>query len=206
MKVEQEIEVKFYISDTAVLEKRLVKLGASVRYPRVYEQNLRFDTHDGALTRAHRVLRLRRDSRCRLTYKGPANEKDAVSIRKEIEFEVSDFEAARLLLEALGYQVSIIYEKYRTTYEFNDAEIVLDEMPYGDFVEIEGPDIPTIQLTAAKLGLNWKARCVESYMELFNRLLENRDLSIQNLTFRELQGIKVHPADLGLQTSDGKVK
>jgi adenylate cyclase class 2 len=202
---EQEIEVKFYINDSAALKIRLEKIGASVILPRVYEQNLRFDIHDGALTREHRVLRLRKDRRSWLTYKGPALEKDAVSIREEIEFEVSNFESARLLLEALGYQVSIVYEKYRTTYEFYDTEIVLDEMPFGNFVEIEGPDAPTIQLVAANLRLNWKARCIESYMVLFNRLLENRDLSIQNLTFEELQGIMIHPADIGLQASDGKV-
>ncbi|MCJ7624283.1 MAG: class IV adenylate cyclase [Anaerolineaceae bacterium] len=203
---EQEIEVKFYINDIAVFEKRLVKIGASVKHPRVYEENLRFDTHDGVLTREHRVLRLRRDSRFRLTYKDPALGEDAVSIRKEIEFEVSSYEETRLLLEALGYQVSVVYEKYRTTYEFYETEIVLDEMPYGNFVEIEGPDIPTIQLVAAKLGLNWEARSVASYMALFDRLLEKRRLSIRNLTFAEFQGIMVLPADLGLQASDLKVR
>ena len=201
MMAENEIEVKFYINNPALLKRRLDELGAKIKHPRVHEVNLRFDTPDGALSQEHRVLRLRRDKHNRLTYKGPALDNKDVSIRQEIEFEVDDFEAARQLLEALGYEVSIVYEKYRTTYEFYDTEIVLDEMPYGDFVEIEGPDIPNIQDVAAKLRLDWKLRCIESYMTLFKRLQINRDLSIQNLTFEELQGITVHPIDLGVSAA-----
>lgn len=42
------------------------------------------------------------------------------------------------LLQELGYVVSEVYEKYRTTYKLNVLQITLDEMPYGMFVEIEG--------------------------------------------------------------------
>ena len=31
-----------------------------------------------------------------------------------------------------------MYEKYREAFDLNDLEIVLDEMPYGNFVELEG--------------------------------------------------------------------
>ena len=30
----------------------------------------------------------------------------------------------------------MMYEKYRTTYELEDVEVALDEMPTGDFLEI----------------------------------------------------------------------
>ena len=59
------------------------------------------------------MLRLRRDSSVRLTYKGPGKTIDGVHLRKEIEFAASDFDAAQAFLEALGYQVQMIYEKYR---------------------------------------------------------------------------------------------
>ena len=46
---------------------------------------------------------------------------------------MGDFEAARRLLEALGYRLTVMYEKYRTTYHLRHLIVVLDEMPYGEF-------------------------------------------------------------------------
>ena len=100
--------------------------------------NLRFDDTEGGLRNAHRVLRLRQDDKARLTYKGPGSVEGGARLREELEFTVSDFETARKLLEALGYQVMLVYEKYRTTYALGGCEVTLDEMPYGSFAEIDG--------------------------------------------------------------------
>ena len=136
---QQEIEAKFFINDLGRLQELLVRHGAECVQERVFEINLRFDTPDRQLSRGQRVLRLRRDQHSRLTYKGPADPNQSIAVRTEIEFRVSDFEAARNFLEALGYQVIVHYEKYRTSYRLNDVELMLDEMPYGTFAEIEGP-------------------------------------------------------------------
>ncbi len=104
-----ELEVKFYISDLGKLEERIETLGAKLVQPRTLEYNLRFDTLNGELARSYQVLRLRRDTANRLTYKGPGVILDGVRLRKEIEFEVGDFDNARALIKALGYRVSMIY-------------------------------------------------------------------------------------------------
>lgn len=197
-----EQEAKFYIRNLPALESTLRKLGAKLTAPRVHEVNLRFDTPQGTLTAAHRALRLRQDSRARMTYKSPAQVGQAVAVREEIEFEVSDFSAARALLEALGYQVSVMYEKYRTTYTFMDTDVTLDEMPFGSFVEIEGPGAAAIQTAAEKLNLNWSARTDESYLAIFNRLRQKLSLNAQNLSFEELSGRVFTPADLELLPAD----
>jgi adenylate cyclase class 2 len=168
--VEQEVEAKFPVRSLETVRKRLEQAGAVLEAPRVHEVNLRFDTPEGTLTRERRVLRLRRDSRAVLTYKGAAQPGQEVSVRQEIEVEVSDFEAARRLLEALGYRVSTMYEKYRTTYRLMDAHVVLDEMPFGNFVEIEGENAEKIHAIASVLGLRWEARVAESYLGLFERV------------------------------------
>lgn len=198
-KSEQEIEVKFYVRDLAAIARRLETLGARKSAERVREVNLRFDTPDGSLTRKHQVLRLRQDFNAVMTYKGAAQPGEEVSARQEIEFQVSDFTAAQHLLEALGYQVAVIYEKYRTTYQLNDLTIVLDEMPFGLFIEIEGPDADTIHRAAETMGLNWEARSVASYLALFNTLKNSKNVKAQHLTFEELAGVQVFPEDLGLQ-------
>jgi adenylate cyclase, class 2 len=199
MMQDQEIEVKFYIQDLLEIRHRLEKLGASLIHPRIFENNLRFDLPDGLLTQTHRVLRLRQDRQFRMTYKGPAQSHQPASIRQEIEFSISDFDAGRRLLEALGYHVSIRYEKYRTEYVYYDSIIALDEMPYGNFIEIEGEDVPAIQLFAVKLGLNWESRCLESYLSIFQRLREKLGLQAENLTFEAFSGIQISPTDLEIQ-------
>jgi len=199
---DREIEVKFYLSNPRVFLARLLATGAACTQGRLFEVNLRFDTPDGSLTSAHRVLRLRKDNRARLTYKGAAVPGEQVSVRQEIEFEVSDFDAARRFLEALGYQVSVMYEKWRTTYLLGGQEIVIDEMPFGVFCEIEGPDAASIQQTAASLGLDWNARIITSYLDLFDLLKLKRQLKVNHLTFEELAGIKLTADDLGVQPAD----
>jgi adenylate cyclase, class 2 len=198
----QEIEAKFYIQDLPALLKKLQKMGAALHQARVFEINLRFDTPDRRLTHQHQVLRLRRDTHNRLTYKSPARPGSEVSARREIEFTVGDFDDARLLLEALGYEVSTTYEKYRATYQFNETHLMVDEMPFGNFLEIEGENANAIKTTAAQLELDWNARCIDSYMGLFIRMKERLSLQSENLTFAELNEIKVSPTDLGLTPAD----
>ena len=198
----QEIETKFYIQDLPALLEKLCEQGAALHQARVFEINLRFDTPDRLLTRQHQVLRLRRDTHNRLTYKSPAQPGSEVSARREIEFTVGDFDDARLFLEALGYEVSISYEKYRATYQLNKTYLMVDEMPFGNFLEIEGENVNAIKATAAKLELDWNARCIESYMALFSRMQGSLSLQLTNLTFAELSGITVNSTDLGLTPAD----
>jgi adenylate cyclase class 2 len=199
---DQELEVKFFITDLTAIEQRLQAVGARLLQPSLHEVNLRFDTQDGELSRQFRVLRLRKDDAARLTYKGPSTFQDGIRIRQEIEFTVSDFEAARRFLEALGYHVALMYEKYRTTYELEGVHITLDKMPYGNFIEIEGPDPASIRHVNEQLGLDWDQRVPESYTMLFDRLRDTLGLPFKDLSFANFAGlditmdvIDVRPAD-----------
>ena len=200
---DKEIEAKFYLTNLPALQQRLVELGAALFQERVREINLRFDWPDGSLTAQQRVLRLRQDASAWLTYKGKAQAGEQVAVRQEIEVQVSDFDSARRLLEALGYQVSVMYEKYRQSYRLGDVVITLDEMPYGHFCEIEAPDVESILATAARLGLRWEARISASYLALFERLKQNRGLDLRHLSFDELAGLVVNPQDLGVEVGQG---
>jgi len=202
---ENEIEVKFFLKDLPRLELRIKALGGKILHPRVKETNLRFDTADGALSKDHRVLRLRQDQIARLTYKGPAQMNRTVSVRKEIEVEVSNFDDTRLLLEALGYSPFMVYEKFRTTYSLGDVLVTLDEMPFGQFSEIEGPDAIRLQEVADSLWLDWALRSLESYSALFERVKANCGWTMQNLSFDEFAGKTVTPNDLGLNFADRAV-
>ena len=197
-----EIEIKYYVTSLSEIRKRAVELGAELIQPRTHELNMRFDTPNHDLRSVAKVLRLRRDTENRLTYKGPAVIQDGVRIRPEYEFTLSDFHAARALLEALGYQVDMIYEKFRTVYDLEGVHITLDEMPYGDFVELEGPDRETIQSVNRQLGLIWERSAPDSYTMIFDRLCAEKQLPFRNLVFENFQDLQITPADLHLQPAD----
>jgi len=198
----RELEVKFFVADMKALEQKTLALGGTLIQPRTHEYNLRFDTPAGDLTEAMSVLRLRRDNRSHLTYKGPSTTLGGVLARTELEFEVSDFEAAQKFVEALGFRSKFIYEKYRTTYDHNGLKITLDEMPYGEFVEIEGPDAASIHQAAEDLGLDWEQRLPETYISIFRRLKELASLGFSDLTFANFEGVEVNLQRIGVQPAE----
>jgi adenylate cyclase class 2 len=199
---DQELEVKYLVSDLAKLEQRLKSLGALRESARTHEINLRFDTLDGALEKDKQVLRLRQDQAIHLTYKGPSSSQQGVRVRTEIEFGVDDFEKARRFLEALGYQVALMYEKYRTTYSLEGVEILLDELPFGAFVEIEGSNPKVIHAVNDRLGLDWERRAPESYIVLFEDLKARLELPFRDLSFENFASLKITSADLNLRPAD----
>lgn len=198
----QELEVKFYLPEFQAVESRLSAQNARLLQPRIHEINLRFDTPAGDLSQSLRVLRLRQDVEARVTYKGPGEVQDGVRLRQELEFIVSDFNTARAVFEALGYQVILMYEKYRTTYALGEVQVVLDEMPYGNFVEVEGPDGASIQQAARCLGLKWELRILESYTALFERLRVAMGFAFRDLTFDNFAGLEVRCVDLGVDSAE----
>ncbi len=198
----QEIEVKFYIQDLGRVEARLRDLGAQLVQPHTLETNTRFDLPDGRFRSEGRVLRLRQDTEARLTYKGAGKKEHGILSREEIEFVVENFEKAKRFLEALGYQKVTFYEKYRTTYELDETEIMLDELPYGSFVEIEGENDRAIHAMADRLALNWETAVGTSYLALFERVRQIMQLSFEDLSFANFAGIKVDADDLGVQAAD----
>ncbi len=192
-----EVEVKFFLPTVEPFRQKLCDLGALLSKERVYERNLILDTADRHLFQAEKLLRLRQDTAVRLTFKGKSS-LDADSeakVREEIEMEAGDFDTAVLLFNRLGYQPQMVYEKYRETYRLGDAEIVLDEMPYGDFIEIEG-DAASIKSVAGRLGLDWNGRLQTNYLALMHRLKEHHHLPFTDLTFANFIDLNISIADV----------
>lgn len=197
-----EREAKFYVSNLPALEERVRSLGGVLLQPRTHEVNYRFDTEDHRLTASARVLRLRRDQKFILTYKGPSTLEGEVLSRPEIELEVDNFDNAVNFFKALGYTQIVTYEKWRTTYSLNGLEVTLDEMPFGTFSEIEGEDTDAIRRTASALALDWNCRINNGYMALFNQLNARLNLNLSDLTFEAFKALSITPRDLGVSPAD----
>ncbi len=186
----QEVEVKLYTPDLSEVRNALERAGATQTKPRVFERNLRYDSADGSLMEAGVVLRLRQDEKVKLTYKADASIERGIVSRFEAEVETSDFETMHIILQRLGFTVALIYEKYRTTYELEGAEIVLDELPYGNFTEIEG-DAATIERVAAMLGLACARRMAGSYVDIFADVKASLGLDARDCIFEAFEGVDV---------------
>lgn len=87
------------------------------------------------------VLRLRRiENRAILTYKERLPSESAIKQQIEHETAIDNPEAMGEILKKLGYRPFLVYEKRRKTWHFGSTEIVLDELPFGNFMEIEGAE------------------------------------------------------------------
>ncbi len=198
----QEIEVKFLISDLPTLLEKLVGLGAVESRPRMLEVNLRFDTRDRKLSDRAQVLRLRQDDQAILTFKSPGEIVDGVISRTELEVVVSNFQPTRAILEALGFQVFMTYEKYRQNFHLNDLVASVDEMPFGNFIELEGSSPEHVRVTAALLGLDWNERINLSYTALLGIFNQNTGHAFRDLSFEVFADLNVLPEELGLAYAD----
>jgi adenylate cyclase, class 2 len=194
MNAYNETEIKLYVPDLKAVQKKLGAAGATLKAARVYERNVRYDDAERTLTPNGKVIRLREDTRVRLTYKDEGTVTNGMVSRFEAEVEVSDFDAMETILRKMGYSPYLVYEKYRTTYEMDGAEIVLDEMPYGNFVEIEG-DKDAIERLIDTLELSQAKRFEGSYSTLFERLRQKLRLKFTDLTFANFEGVTVREQD-----------
>ena len=196
MEGKKEIEAKFLLPHPNNIRQLLLDLGGKMLVPRIFERNLRFDTIDSQLSANHKVLRLRQDSRTTLTFKYSYNTEERV----EIETEVTDFQAAQSILQALGYDVVFTYEKYRETFILDPTYIMFDELPFGHFVEIETSSLEMVEQVTTVLGLDWDVRIKQSYMELFDALAQELDLPFTDATFSNFADMKtIQPADLDVE-------
>ncbi len=190
-----EIECKIHVPDLDTIRQQLDAAGAIIRKPRVYEKNIRYENPARDLTENDIVLRLRQDREARITYKAPADTitNDGTITRLELETTVGDLAAMDAILQRLGFMPYMVYEKYRTTYELPavpGAEIVLDEMPYGDFMEVEGTT-EAIDDVLGRLGLADARRIPDSYSTIFDKVREQHGLEFTDLTFENFADVAV---------------
>lgn len=134
-----EIEKKYRL--TAELRSEIIialgEFGAKFR-GEDFEENTIFSNAD--LVARHAVVRIRRtENKTFLTFKQRIASSSDAKQQIEHETEVIDAQAVRTIIESIGLKAVLVYEKRRLTYDFRSVEVVLDELPFGMFMEIEGP-------------------------------------------------------------------
>ena len=173
-----EIEKKYRLTreQHERLLRRLRERGA-IDEGEEFEENTLYG--GGQLDVSRQVLRLRRvGARAIITYKERYASESAIKHQQEEETIVEDAQAMSAILEALGYKPALVYEKRRRTYRLLEVELVLDELPFGLFMEIEGEEQAIVEVEQT-LDLTEVEAEMASYPELTRRYGETRGEMIE---------------------------
>lgn len=160
-----ETERKYRLSERRLAEivKKLGELGATFE-KEVFEVN--YQHRGGEMDERGATLRLRKIGDFTvLTYKEKVKSESGTKQKIEYETQVSDVEATEKIIERLGYRLTAVYEKRRKYWRLGDVEIVLDELPFGLYMEIEGK-LDAIDRAEKRLGLTEREREPRGYPRL----------------------------------------
>ena len=160
-----EIEKKYRLTKKQrdEIRQRLPKLGAKEKGVR-FEENTIYSGE--ALNPERAVLRLRRiGKRAILTYKERFPSRSGIKHQQEDETRVDDPDAMELILDSLGFAPALTYEKRREIWQLGQTEIVIDELAFGLFMEIEGTE-QGIRDVEARLGVKGLKTEMATYPQL----------------------------------------
>ncbi len=163
-----EIEKKYRLTHAQreELVRRLPQAGATLRGEE-FEENTLYA--GGTLDMERQVLRLRRvGDKALLTFKERFASSAAIKHQREDETRVDNADALHLILCAIGFTPALVYEKQRATWDIAGAEVVVDELSFGLFVEIEAEEKAILEIEKA-IGLHDAEAEMASYPELAAR-------------------------------------
>jgi len=168
-----EIEKKYRLTkqQRRSIEKKLRELGV-VPGEVEFEENIVY--RGGRLDLGGCALRLRRvGNRATLTFKQRFPSQSAIKHQQEEETAVANADAAHAIISALGFRVGLVYEKRRVLWEIGKASLVIDELPFGLFMEIEASE-REIKRVEKLLAAEKLTPVMETYPSLTIRLGKQR--------------------------------
>jgi len=171
-----EIELKFLLE--VPVKDFIRNLNASAE--RVYQKTVMFDNGEELMQKTNGRIRLRQTGdKVSLSYKLPLA---AETVKKEIEWEtnIDSWQVGEKLLKAMGFHETTAYEKYRTSFDYGEVKIEIDEYPFSNFVEIEG-DEELAKEVAIKIGFDLKAALTKPCDTLFTEWRLQRGLPMKPL-------------------------
>jgi predicted adenylyl cyclase CyaB len=168
-----EIEKKYRLTklQRRAIEQRLREMSL-VPGELEHEENTIY--RGGMLERPGCALRLRRvNGRAKLTFKQRRPSKSAIKYQDENEVAVADADAMAAILEALNLRPGLVYEKRRTRWQVGKAKVVIDELPFGLFMEIEA-SVKEIKRVEKLIGAESLPPVMETYPSLTRQLGEHK--------------------------------
>lgn len=176
-----EIETRFLEIDKQELISKLKTFNA-IDNGEVRLDEIIFYDKDLTWMNENKFVRLRKKNKnIKLTFK--SNKEQKVDSAKEIEFDISGIEDARLFLEAIGLVQYRIVEKYRHTFRLGNVTLDIDTWPkIPVYVELEGDSVEELKKVADMLGFDWGNRFDADARYVFKKYGFDFD-NIKTITF-----------------------
>lgn len=183
MAIEIEKKYRLTVEQVRYIEDELSEVAADF-VGEEFEENTIYG--GGVLDEIAAMIRIRRvGGKSILAFKRRFQSDSDLKHQIEHESEISDVETIAAILAELKLGPRVIYEKRRKTWKFKDVEIVLDELPFGLFMEIEG-SITQIAEAEMILGIENFEVERETYPRLATRLGVDAD-GVKEARFYENQ-------------------
>ena len=176
-----EVEYKFRVEDKKTLVASLDEKTKDKK-EREYQSNVMFDNPQELMQKTDGRVRVRilgESGNKALTYKKPLPSENGA--KREIEYEVEFTDTTgqiEKLLEAMDFTPSTSYERYRTEWKTGNVHVTLDEYPYSDFIEIEGPK-DEIETIAKNFGFDISKGLTKPVDTLFQEWRKERGLDFK---------------------------
>ena len=184
--MQTEIEAKFLNLNHDDIRAQLKKLGVECVQPMRLMRRRNFDYPDKRLEKIGGWIRVRDEgNKVTLSYK-QLNDR-SLHGTKEINVEVSDFQATCDLLETIGIKSFGYQESKRESWALDGVEVDLDEWPWiKPFIEIEALTEEKLKSVINKLGLklaNAKHGSVEVAYQAEYKISDPEIYAIEELKF-----------------------
>lgn len=159
-----ETEIKIELSDPRSVIQKLRENGA-VFLGAAKEKTIRIDTKSCDLEEKGLFLRVRGGFSNTITLKEKVGEDTTTRNRLETEFEIEDIDNMIYIFKRIGFNYIRELDKYRTMWSFQQVSIVIDELPFGIYMEIEGNE-DQIKAVKQELDLMSESSVIETYWEI----------------------------------------
>ena len=178
-----EIEVKVPVPSLPAIRDRAVALGYEPVLPRHFEANILYDYPDRSLSLAGCLLRVRETPHhALLTFKGKLVQDPSYKVRPEVETRCESGQALSEIMENIGLRPFFRYEKFREEYRGEGGLLCLDELPFGQYLELEGDPV-SIEALAKALELDPATFVKRSYADLYGEHCRSLGLPFGNIVF-----------------------
>lgn len=149
----EEIEVRFLEVNKADLVAKLRALKAKELQDVMLEEIIFYDKDLTWSDKGQRVRIRKNGDKIQLDYKKTVTG----LISHEVEFLISDINAATLFLESIGLVAHRRQQKERHSFRLGDVMIDIDTWPQmPPYVELEGDSEAALKDAARQLGLDWQ--------------------------------------------------
>ena len=175
-----EKQVKYKINNFDYISKRLIEIEA-IFIGGFMEKTIRYDNDDLKCSNNGIFIRTKSGMKNVLTLKEiPTDSSNTSFERITTEVEVDNINKIGYILEKIGLTKKFIMEKYRLFFKCDNVDILIDELPFGIYLEIKGEDNEINRITKM-LNIDETDLIKMTYWDIYDKI--KKDSKNENIVF-----------------------